>query len=121
MGTSVWAGLDVPKIGPKQGQKLLTNGGAIVLDVRERNELKGGLISDAKWIPYSKIKSKSPKWKSFVKKLDKNKKVLIYCASGGRAGKVATELAEHGFKTANMGGFREWKSEGLPVTNVVPE
>jgi rhodanese-related sulfurtransferase len=88
---------------------------AIIVDVREEDELKGGLAAPAVWMATSHYKANDAVWQQFVQKLPKDKTIAIYCAAGGRAGKIAADLAAQGFKTANIGGFKDWVAAGLPV------
>ena len=106
-------------LAPKEAQKWMKAENAVLLDVRETGELKaGGMALGAKWIPMSAIKSNSKEWTNFQKRLSKSQKVIIYCASGGRAGRVESSLKEKGIKAFNMGGFRDWKAAGLPITQL---
>lgn len=105
----------VAQVSPKETEGLLRNDFAVLVDVREEDEIKDGMAAPAKWFPTSKIQADDPSWKEFVSKLPKDKQIVFYCAVGGRAGKVAAKLAEQGFKVGNMGGFRDWQSAGLPV------
>jgi rhodanese-related sulfurtransferase len=41
--------------------------------------------------------------------------IILYCRSGVRSGRAASTLAKGGFRTANAGGFGDWKAAGLPV------
>lgn len=108
-------GKPVEKITALETKGLLVNGFAVLVDVREDDEVKDGMAADAQWMPLSKIEANSPEWAAFQKKLPKDKKIVLYCAAGGRAGKVAKMLTEKGYQTANMGGFSSWEAAGLPV------
>lgn len=81
------------------------DGNAILVDVREPDEVAGGKIAGAQTFPSSKVGS--PEWSKFMKTLPKDKTVYVYCAAGGRAGKVADELKAKGFKGENAGGYSE--------------
>ena len=61
----------------------------------------------------SKIDSSD--WSTFVSHLDKSKTVIVHCAGGVRAKRVADKLAQMGFHTAYFKGPDQWKSAGLPV------
>lgn len=94
----------------------IESGDAILVDVREPVELKeSGLARPAKSLPLSELTKKSKAYRKFVESLDKSKVVITYCRSGRRSGQFATELEKLGFKTANMGGFEDWKKAGLPT------
>lgn len=101
---------------PAQIHKLVQAGKAILLDVREESELKAsGIAEGAAWLPTSKISENHEDWQDFKKKLPKDKEIVIYCAVGGRAGRVAELLSQEGYHTHNMGGLKEWQAAKLPV------
>jgi rhodanese-related sulfurtransferase len=44
---------------------------------------------------------------------DKNKPVIVYCASGGRAALAGQALKELGYEDVyNLGGFKDWADNG---------
>ena len=65
-----------------------------LIDVRTPGEYSDGFIDDATNIDFM--------GDGFIEKcsstLDKNKPMVIYCASGGRSAKALTQLKEAGFK-----------------------
>lgn len=107
---------EVSAVSAQEAYGMLRNDFAVLVDVRTPEEIANtGLAQGAVSIPLSKIESNAPEWKEFVSNTSKDKQVIFYCASGGRAGKAAETLSKEGFRTGNMGGFEEWKSAGLPV------
>lgn len=83
-----------------------------LLDVRTPDEYNAGHIQNAmlaNWMNKQEFTER-------VKYLDKDKPVLVYCASGGRSGQAAKWLAENGFSHVEnlKGGFTEWKLENKP-------
>lgn len=111
--------LPVPSISPREAEGLLRNDFAVLIDVREKDEIAEGMAARGEWFPLSKAESSQPadqaEFKSFLAKLPKDKKIILYCRSGNRSGKFAAILEAQGFKTANMGGFEDWKAAGLPI------
>jgi rhodanese-related sulfurtransferase len=107
----------VATITPADAAAQVNAGDAVLVDVRERNELDAGMAQGARWYPTSSIKSDPDAYVAFLASLPADQTVVFYCASGVRSGKAA-ELARQktGRKTANLGGFKDWKSAGLPVT-----
>jgi phage shock protein E len=87
--------------------------GAQLLDVRTKEEWDEGHLKGAKLIPIAE--------KDFAEKakaaLDPNKPVVVYCRSGNRSAKAATQLREAGFTTVldMAGGIVAWQKEGKPV------
>jgi rhodanese-related sulfurtransferase len=84
-----------------------------VVDVRTQDEYSSGHLVGAVLIDYYK-----KDFKASVSKLDKNKPVFVYCASGGRSGSAAEVLEELGFKQIYdlKGGMNAWSRAGKPVT-----
>lgn len=102
-------------IGAKEAATLVERGAAVLVDVREARELKSGMAAPAIWMPTSIIGADGPEWRDWVASQPKDRELIFYCATGGRAQYAATELARQGYRTANMGGFSAWQSAGLPV------
>lgn len=82
----------------------------IVLDVREPKERKSGHIKSDTHIPLSQVKSK-------LSTLDKSKKILVYCHSGGRSAHISAMLSRNDFDHVyNLkGGISAWKKANMPV------
>ena len=82
----------------------------ILLDVRTSEEVKtDGKIPGSVLVPLDQLPNK-------IDKLDKNKKILVYCRSGTRSVSASRLLSSLGFKVYNIkGGINGWKSENLPV------
>ncbi|WP_029520377.1 rhodanese-like domain-containing protein [Persephonella sp. IF05-L8] len=97
---------------PKEAYQLLQKekGKIVLLDVRNPEEIKtDGKIPGSILIPLGTLAQN-------IDKLDKNKKIMVYCHSGMRSVSAARLLSSVGFKVLNIkGGILSWKSEGLPV------
>lgn len=102
-------------IKPIDAQIMVTEKKAIILDVREPEELKEGKVKDAVVIAKSLMDNNKEAWGREIDKLPKDKTIVVYCRSGRRSEVVGGELVKKGFKVLNMGGFSAWKSSGLPV------
>lgn len=101
---------------PKEAHALCKEGKAILVDVREEEELReSGLAEGALWMPTSKMDEDEPQWRDFKAALTKEKTIILYCRSGARSGRVAELLAQQGFQTHNLGGFQAWVGAQLPV------
>lgn len=104
---------------PSEAHQLVQAGKAILIDVREEEELReSGMAEGAQWLPMSKMDEEEPEWKAFKAALPKDKTVILYCRSGNRSGRVAEFLAQDGFQTVNLGGFASWQRAGLPVKKI---
>jgi rhodanese-related sulfurtransferase len=88
-------------------------GKAVLLDVREADEIKFGIAKAAIWLPTSSILKKDARYKQLLEKLDKSKTVYTYCASGKRSGDFAATLEKGGYTAVNAGGFESLKTGGL--------
>ncbi len=102
-------------ISPDLALKLQTESKAIIIDVREPSELISGKIKGAIVIPMSLMNNNRENWNKKIAEIKKDKTVIVYCHSGRRANLVGTELSKLGFKVLNLGGFDNWKSNGLPI------
>jgi rhodanese-related sulfurtransferase len=103
------------KIPAQEAYQAVKEGGASLLDVRELGELATGLAENAEWVATSEIDRNSPRWQEFLAHHPKEKPIIIYCAVGGRAGRIAEVLTQQGYQAYNMGGFKEWVAAGLPT------
>lgn len=99
-------------LSPAQFQQQILAGQSQLLDVRTAGEYKQGHLSNALQADWTN----SAEFADRVKYLDKNKPLLVYCASGGRSGLAATWLVKQGFvKVDNLtGGMIAWKQASLP-------
>jgi len=101
-------------ISPKQTLNITQEDPNIVLlDVRtaEEYESETGHLQNAILIPIHDLENR-------VGELDryKDKKIIAYCAVGGRSGRATSFLSKKGFTVFSMeGGILEWNKLGLPV------
>lgn len=94
-------------------KKLIAERKNVLIDLRTNDELaKKGFIKDAKQIDYF-----SKDAEGIIKKLDRKKTYLIYCAGGGRSGECAELMKENGFShVINLEkGFDDWKKKGFEI------
>ncbi|WP_456392334.1 rhodanese-like domain-containing protein [Persephonella sp.] len=98
---------------PKQAYQLLEKekDQIILVDVRTPEEVKtDGKIPGSILIPLDELPNK-------IDRLEKDKKILVYCRSGMRSVSASRLLSSLGYKVYNIqGGINTWKAEGLPVT-----
>lgn len=79
--------------------KSLVQSGAQVIDVRSPDEFKSGHIRKAINIPLQQLQK-------HMASLDKQKSVIVYCASGNRSASARQLLQANGFTAVyNGGGF----------------
>lgn len=105
--------LGARNIAPGEAIRLVNDNEAVMLDVREANEYKGGHIIDAVHIPLSKLKDR-------LTELDKYKSrpIVAYCRSGSRSMSACQSLKKAGFEQLfNLGGgVMAWQNASLPLT-----
>lgn len=86
-------------IGPKTNYKSLVAQGAVIVDVRTKEEFKSGHIKGSKNIPLNTIHNSLK---------DKQKTYILCCASGIRSGSAKNTLKSKGFFNVHNAG--SWKS-----------
>ena len=111
---------DVAKIAPADAAKLVAEGKAVLVDVREPTEwAETGVAAPAALLPMSDFDGDRKLWAPFLEK-NAGKQIILYCRSGNRSGKVAAKLAAEGKSVANSGAFKDWAAAGLPTRTIKP-
>ena len=103
-----------PRIAPADAAEQVRAGTAVLVDVREPEEWRSGSAAPAALLSLSDLQGNRGDWKPFLA-ANKDKLIILYCASGMRSGTAAGILKKEGFRVANLGGFRRWAEAGLPV------
>ncbi len=107
-----------PSLTPAEAAKLVAEGKAVLVDVREPSEwAETGVAAPAVLLSTTDFRHDAENWKDFLKTVG-DKTIITYCLAGVRAGRIAGKLEERGYKTANAGRFEDWKNAGLPVRKV---
>ncbi len=107
----------VQKIEPAQAQKMAGQG-ALLLDIRDAQELeKTGQVQGAHHIPRGLLEFRAdPDSPIADPELRRDRPVILFCGTGGRAWLAGKTLHDMGFaQVYNLGGFKDWKEAGLPV------
>lgn len=105
----------VPKISPAQAKEMIGKGNALVLDVRDAPEVeKSGKIDGALHVSRGMLEFRAdPDSPYHDKAFSKDKTVILYCASGGRAALAGKVLKDMGYvQVYNIGGFKDWADSG---------
>ncbi|MGJ4896002.1 MULTISPECIES: rhodanese-like domain-containing protein [unclassified Bradyrhizobium] len=108
----------VPKITPAEAQAMIAKGNTLVLDVRDAPEVeKSGKIEGAHHVSRGMVEFRAdPDSPYHDKNFSKDKSVILYCASGGRAALAGKALKDLGYdKVFNVGGFKDWADNGGAV------
>jgi rhodanese-related sulfurtransferase len=104
----------VPKITPDQASEMIKKGNTLVLDVRDAPEVAAsGKVAGALHVSRGMLEFRAdPESPYHDKNFDKDKAVILYCASGGRAALAGKVLKDMGYdKVYNVGGFKDWTGE----------
>lgn len=81
--------------------------GAIILDVRQRDEYNFSHIEGARCLPLEQISSKAA---SAIP--DKTRPIFTYCYSGARAKKAAAQLRKMGYvQVDDIGGIKKFSGK----------
>ncbi|MFT3780425.1 MAG: rhodanese-like domain-containing protein [Nibricoccus sp.] len=102
------------RITPAEAAAQVAAGTAVLIDVREPSEWASGSAAPAALLSLSDLQRERRDWKAYLEK-NKDKLLILYCASGMRSGTAASVLKKEGYRVANLGGFRRWSSAGLPT------
>jgi len=114
LSSSVWAA-EVASLTPGEAAALVAEGKAVLIDVREAAEWKKtGVVSTAHLLAWSDLRGSRKQWTPFLA-ANRDKKLILYCESGGRAAQVADLLAAEGYHVANAGGIKDWTAAGQPT------
>jgi rhodanese-related sulfurtransferase len=111
----------VPKISPAQAKEILADTPALLIDVRDAPEVqRSGKIVGALHISRGMLEFRAdPDTPYFEKQFDKNKAIILYCASGGRSALSAKTLKHMGYEMVfNLGAFQDWVDSGGAVEKV---
>lgn len=94
------------KITTPEAQAMIAEG-ALVLDVRTKEEYDGGHIRDAVLLPVDEIKEKADSVLT-----DKNQTIIVYCRSGARSKNATEQLIGMGYaEVYDLGGIIDWTGE----------
>lgn len=112
---------DIENLTAQDVQKELSDKNTVLIDIRESEELKQhGKIEKSVHAPRGMIEFYAdPSLPYHKPEFDKNKRIILQCASGGRSALAAQTLKKMGYNNvAHLdGGFKAWKEAGLPVVN----
>ena len=105
-------GVGGAEIGTLEATRLMNQGSALVLDVREQKEYAAGHLPKARHIPVRELSKRVEEIGKF-----KSKPVIVTCASGARAGAACRLLKRSGFENVYQlkGGLNAWQQASLPV------
>jgi rhodanese-related sulfurtransferase len=103
-----------PSVSPADAAAKVAAGTAVLIDVREPDEWAGGVAEPALLCSLSDLRGPRAQWKTLLEE-NKDKELILYCASGARSGIAAGMLRKEGYNAVNAGGYGSWRAAGLPV------
>jgi len=111
----------VPKISPQDAAALIGDRNVLVLDVRDAPELQStGKVRGARHVARGMLEFRAdPESPYHDQAFDRDKTVLVYCASGGRSALAGKTLQDLGYRDVrNLGGFKDWVDNGGAVEQI---
>jgi rhodanese-related sulfurtransferase len=112
------ANASVPRIAPTAARELIAKSNTLVLDVRDGTEVAAsGKIAGAVHVSRGLLEFRAdPDSPAHDKNFNKDKTILVYCGSGGRAALSGKLLKDMGYDHVyNLGGFKDWVDSGGEV------
>src|SRR5246127_4955624 len=105
----------VPRITAAQARDMMAKGDALVVDVRDAPEVQqSGKVAGAVHVSRGMLEFRAdPESPYYDPHFGKDKTVIVYCASGGRAALAGRVLKEMGYgEVYNLGAFKDWADSG---------
>jgi rhodanese-related sulfurtransferase len=105
----------VPKITPAQAREMIGKGNALVVDVRDAPEVQAsGKVAGAVHVSRGMLEFRAdPESPAHDKNFARDKAVILYCGSGGRAALAGKLLKDMGYgQVFNVGSFKDWVESG---------
>ena len=99
-----------PALSTLQVTQLINSKNATIVDIRPPEEFAKGSLPNARNMPADKVKDRAGE-------LKKDKPLIVICANGSAAGKVAAQFRSSGFSDVFVlnGGLAAWREAGLPI------
>jgi rhodanese-related sulfurtransferase len=97
---------------------MIATGNTLVVDLRDGTEVAAsGKVAGAVHVSRGLLEFKAdPESPTHDKNFTRDKTVILYCGSGGRAALAGKLLKDFGYdKVYNLGGFKDWAEAGGKV------
>ena len=108
----------VPRVTPAQAKDMIARGGALIVDVRDAPEVeKSGKVAGSTNVSRGMLEFRADPGSPYHdEQFSKDKTVIVYCASGGRAALAGKALKDLGYESVyNLGAFKDWVDGGGAV------
>lgn len=112
----------VPRVSVVQAQEMIASRNAIVVDVRDAPEVeKSGKVAGALHVSRGMLEFRAdPDSPYYDKTLHRDRPVILYCASGGRAAMSGKALQDLGYvEVYNLGAFKDWVENKGPIDHPI--
>jgi rhodanese-related sulfurtransferase len=106
----------VPRLDPREVRNLMNSGDVLIVDVRDAAELaSGGTLKGAVHVSRGMLEFRAdPESPYHNPAFQKDKTILVYCASGGRSALSDKTLKDFGYRSVfNAGGLKELADAGV--------
>jgi rhodanese-related sulfurtransferase len=106
----------VPKLSPREAAAKMKSGDVLVVDVRDPTEVQqSGRLKGALNVSRGMLEFRAdPESQYHNPAFQKDKTILLHCASGGRSALAGKSLKEMGYTSVyNIGGFKELAEAGI--------
>ena len=106
----------VSRVPPGEAGALVARPNTLIVDVRDPSEVQAsGKLKGAVNVSRGMLEFRAdPESPYYNPAFQKDKTVLVYCASGGRSALVGKTLKDFGYGSVfNIGGFKELADAGL--------
>jgi rhodanese-related sulfurtransferase len=113
------ANAEIETLDVAAARRLFDAGGAQFVDVRERHEWQQGHLPGAVHVPRGSLEFLAdPSLPTHEAALHSGRRLVLYCAAGGRSALAAQTLKRMGFTDVAhiAGGYGAWHQGGNPVT-----
>jgi rhodanese-related sulfurtransferase len=111
----------VPRIGREEAAALMAGGDVLVVDVRDASELlANGKVAGAVHVSRGMLEFRAdPESPYHDEAFNRDRTVILYCASGGRSALAGKALQDLGYRDVrNLGAFKDWAEGGGAVERV---
>jgi rhodanese-related sulfurtransferase len=94
----------VPSVSAEEASRRVREGGAILIDVRQASDYRGGHIQGAISVPPSSMRTQLDELKRHA-----HRELICYCQLGNRSVSAAAYLRRKGLNASSLdGGIGEW-------------
>lgn len=106
----------VPRLKPAEVGKMIGSGDVLIVDVRDPTEVRAsGKIKGAVNVSRGMLEFRAdPEIPSHDPAFRKDRRIVLYCGSGGRSALAGKTLQDMGYTSVfNAGGFKELADAGV--------